>query len=83
MLVKRTYSPYELRSSSRAATYTLMLCAVAHGEEELKSTDCTPDALMEIDFNLGAFIDRLNIKELIMVELLLVIILVIVILKLI
>lgn len=58
-----------------------MLCAVAHGEERLKSTDCTSDALVGINFNPGAFIDRLNIKELIMVELLLVILLVIVILR--
>lgn len=58
-----------------------MLCAVADGEEGSKSTDCTPDALIEIDFSLRAFIDRLNVKEIIMVELLLVILLVIVILR--
>lgn len=58
-----------------------MLCAVAHGEVGLKSTYCTLDAVMGINFNLGAFIDRFNIKELIMVELLLVILLVVVILR--
>lgn len=58
-----------------------MLCAIAHRAEGLKSTDCTPDALTGMNFNLRAFIDRLNLKEIIMVELLLVVLLVIVILR--
>jgi len=56
-----------------------MLCAVTHGEEESKSTDCTSDAVNRIQ--LGGFIRSPQCQGAIMVELLLVIILVIVLLR--
>jgi hypothetical protein len=56
-----------------------MLCAVTHGDDGLKSTDCITDAVKEIEIQVGQIRQVALIpKEIVMVVVLLLVILIIV-----